>query len=113
MLLITVNVINAPNTPPSKVYLGSTIITSLNEVLSVINHAPRHTMSAVNCTKTFAAQRLEFSVTLVLNTPCMLISAPEIIAIIKPTISVSPLITAFIDMIGYFDKNYSEIIYGY
>jgi hypothetical protein len=30
----------------------------------------------------------------------MLISAPEIIAIIKPTISISPPIKAYINMIG-------------
>ena len=63
MLLITVNVINAPIAPPSRTYFGSTERTSLNEVLSTKSHAAIQTKNAVNCTNTFAAQRLEPSVT--------------------------------------------------
>ena len=44
----------------------------------------RHTRNAVNCTKVFAVHIPVFSVTFELKTPWILISAPEIIAMMTP-----------------------------
>ena len=72
--------------PPKSIYLGSTCAIFKNEVRSVHSHAPRHTSNAVNCTNALAVQMPVDFVTWVLNTPWMLISAPETKAIKKPII---------------------------
>ncbi len=66
--------------------MGCTVKTFIKLLLSVQTQAPRQTNSAVSCTNALAVQILEDFVTCVLNTPCTLISAPEIRAIKNPII---------------------------
>ena len=77
ILLITVQVIPAPITPPSNTYFGSTFASDAMESLPVINHAATQTANAVSCTHPFDPHIPVVLVTCVLNTPCPLISAPD------------------------------------
>src|SRR5699024_8855241 len=86
ILWITVTVIKAPMTPPSKVYLFSTCHSAPMLSRPVKNHATMHTRSAENCTHPVETQRLLCLVTWVLNTPWILISAPDSMAIQNPNI---------------------------
>ncbi len=70
--------------PPRSMYLGCTWNTCRGLLRSVKSQAPKQTASAVSCTKALAVQMLEDLVTWVLNTPWILIRAPEIKAIKKP-----------------------------
>ena len=59
----------APMAPPKSIYFGSTFFNSIKLLRSVIPHAAKQTINAVNCTNAPATQMLVRSVTSVLNTP--------------------------------------------
>ena len=87
ILFITVNVINAPITPPRSVILLSTLNSFMISGLPSITHIIAQVASAVNCTNIAVTHTLLAFVTFVLNAPCKLISAPDIIAIKNPAIN--------------------------
>lgn len=69
MLLITVNVINAPITPPNKYNLLSTLKTENRFSLPAKNQTLILITKAVNCTQLFVAHIFDESITRVLKTP--------------------------------------------
>jgi hypothetical protein len=76
MLLMTVNVINAPITPPSKYSLLSTSKTDSKSSLPVMNHKAMHATKADKCTQLLVAHIFDESITRVLKTPWTLIKSP-------------------------------------
>ncbi len=95
MLFITVNVINAPMTPPNKYNLLSTLNTENKFSLPAKNHTIMLAANAVNCTQLFVAHILDESITLVLKTPWTLINNPASKANKIPTNESPPVTMLF------------------
>lgn len=92
ILRITVNVITAPIRPPESRYTGDTENSPRTGGLPVKNQITTHATRAVAWTQPEATHTLVCFVTPVLNTPCILINAPERSAVTIPAISCPPVI---------------------
>ena len=84
MLRMTVYVMRAPRIPPTMTYLGDTCISPAMGSLPVKSQITTQVMNAVSCTQPAATHTLVCFVTSVLNTPCMLINAPDSNAMTNP-----------------------------